>query len=77
MRETIYKLNQSSNKRDKININCRRQPRCKYFDKNLKNSIVNISKKFPLNIIQQTNYKNITYLKNFYYKHNVEIKFLV
>ena len=44
------------------------------FDENLKKIIVNISKKFPIEIIQQTNEKNITYLKNFYSKNNVENK---
>ena len=73
VRENIYKLNQSSNKRDKINILIVGGSQgASIFDKNLKNSIVNISKKFPLNIIQQTNYKNITQLKDFYYKNNVE-----
>ena len=73
VRENIYKLNQSSNRRDKINILIVGGSQgASIFDKNLKNSIVNISKKFPLNIIQQTNYKNITQLKDFYYKHNVE-----
>ena len=73
VRENIYKLNQFSNKRDKINILIVGGSQgANIFDKNLKNSIVNISKKFPLNIIQQTNYKNITQLKDFYYKHNIE-----
>ena len=73
VRENIYKLNQFSNKRDKINILIVGGSQgASIFDKNLKNSIVNISKKFPLNIIQQTNYKNITQLKDFYYKHNIE-----
>ena len=44
------------------------------FDNNLKNSIVNISKKFPIKIIHQTNKKNISYLSNFYSKNNVENK---
>jgi len=73
VRKNIYKLNQSSNRRDKINILIVGGSQgASIFDKNLKNSIVNISKKFPLNIIQQTNYKNITQLKDFYYQHNVE-----
>ena len=73
VKKNIYKLNQSSNKRDKINILIVGGSQgASIFDKNLKNSIVNISKKFPLNITQQTNYKNITHLKDFYYKHNVE-----
>ena len=42
------------------------------FDKNLKKSIVNISKKKSIKIIQQTNEKNISYLKDFYSKNNIE-----
>ena len=44
------------------------------FDKNLKNSIVNISKNFPLKIIHQTSEKNILQLKEFYLKNNIENK---
>ncbi len=44
------------------------------FDKNLKNSIINISKKNKIKIIQQTNKKNIDHLKNFYTKNNIENK---
>ncbi len=44
------------------------------FDKNLKDIIANISKKFPLKIIQQTNEKNITSLRNYYLKNNIENK---
>ena len=44
------------------------------FDNNLKNSIVSISKKNPIRIIQQTNEKNISNLSNFYSKNNVENK---
>ena len=42
------------------------------FDKNLKNSIVNIAKKKPIKVIQQTNEKNIYNLSNFYLKNDVE-----
>ena len=42
------------------------------FDKNLKNSIVNIAKKKPIKVIQQTNEKNISNLSDFYLKNNVE-----
>ena len=42
------------------------------FDNNLKNSIVNISKKFPIKVIHQTNDKNIHILKEFYLKNKVE-----
>ena len=44
------------------------------FDKNLKNLIVNISKKKSVKIIQQTNEKNISYLSNFYSNNNIENK---
>ncbi len=42
------------------------------FDKNLKKSIINISKKFPIKVIHQTNINYITSLKEFYSKNNVE-----
>ncbi len=42
------------------------------FDKNLKNSIVNISKKLKVKIIQQTSEKNISFLKDFYSKNDIE-----
>ncbi len=42
------------------------------FDNNLKNSIVNISKKKSIKVIQQTSEKNISSLKNFYSNNNVE-----
>ena len=41
---------------------------------NLKNSIVNISKKKPIKIIQQTNKENVSYLKDFYSKNKIENK---
>ena len=44
------------------------------FDKNLKNSIVNISKKFQIKVIQQTSKQNISYLSDFYSKNNIESK---
>ena len=45
------------------------------FDNNLKKkSIVNISKKFPIKVIHQTNEKNISNLKDFYSKNNIENK---
>jgi len=42
------------------------------FDKNLKNSIVNLSKKRSIKIIQQTNENNIHSLKDFYSQNNIE-----
>ena len=42
------------------------------FDKNLKNSIVSISKKKSIKIIQQTSEKNVPLLKNFYLQNDIE-----
>ncbi len=42
------------------------------FDKNLKKSILNISKKFSIKVIQQTHLNNIFSLKEFYSKNNIE-----
>ncbi len=42
------------------------------FDKNLKKSILNLSKKFSIKIIQQTHLNNISSLKEFYSKNNVD-----
>ena len=44
----------------------------KIFDDNLKELIVDLSKEFSIKIIQQTNEKNISKLKDFYNKNNVE-----
>ena len=44
------------------------------FDKNLKFSIINISKKIPIKIIQQTSKENINSLEDFYTKNNIENK---
>ena len=42
------------------------------FDKNLKNSITNISNKFSIKIVQQTHLNNISSLKEFYSANNIE-----
>ena len=44
------------------------------FDNNLKYSIVNISKKIPMRVFQQTNDNNIHLLDDFYKKNNLECK---
>ncbi len=73
VRENIYKLNLSSKSKDKFNLLIVGGSQgASIFDKNLKNSIVNISKKFSIRIIQQTNEKNISALRDFYYKNNIE-----
>jgi len=71
--ENIYKLNPSAVTKNKFNLLIVGGSQSAYiFDKNLKNSIVNISKIFSIKIIQQTNEKNINYLRDFYSKHNIE-----
>ena len=73
VREKIYKLNQSSSKNDKFNLLIVGGSQgASIFDDNLKKSIINISKKFPLKITQQTSEKNISNLKDFYSKNNIE-----
>ena len=42
------------------------------FDYNLKNSIVNVSKKNSIKVIHQTNEKNVLNLSEFYKKNNIE-----
>ena len=42
------------------------------FDQNLKKSILNISKKFSIKVIQQTKLTNISSLKKFYSENNIE-----
>jgi len=73
VRENIYKLNKSSISKDKFNLLIVGGSQgANIFDKNLKNTVVNLSKKFPIKVIQQTNEKNITNLRDFYYKNNIE-----
>ena len=73
VRENIYKLNLSSLKKEKFNLLIVGGSQgASIFDKNLKNSIVNISKKFSIRIFQQTVEKNISNLKDFYNKNNIE-----
>ena len=73
VRENIYKLNPTSKTKDKFNLLIVGGSQgANIFDKNLKNSIVNISKKFSIKVIQQTNEKNISDLSNFYFKNNID-----
>ena len=44
------------------------------FDNNLKNSILEVSKKFPIKVIHQTSEKNISFLENFYTENKIENK---
>ncbi len=73
VKEEVYKLNLLSKSNDKFNILVVGGSQgASIFDKKLKDSFVNISKKNPIKIIQQTSEKNIPYLKNFYFKNNIE-----
>ena len=75
VRENIYKLKSSGRVKDKFTILIiGGSQSASIFDMNLKNSIVNISKKKPIRIIQQTNKENISYLKDFYLKNDIENK---
>jgi UDP-N-acetylglucosamine--N-acetylmuramyl-(pentapeptide) pyrophosphoryl-undecaprenol N-acetylglucosamine transferase len=44
----------------------------KIFDGDITNSVVDLSKKFRIKVVQQTNSRNIENLKNFYSKNNIE-----
>ena len=44
------------------------------FDKELKEKLVNLSKEFPMKIVQQTSEKNILNLSEYYSKNNIENK---
>jgi len=73
VRKNIYKLNPTSQTKDKFNLLIVGGSQgANIFDKNLKNSVVNISKKFSIKVIQQTNEKNIYDLRDFYSKNNIE-----
>ena len=73
VRENVYKLNPNSIINDKLNLLIVGGSQgANIFDKNLKNSVVNISKNFSIKVIQQTNEKNISDLRNFYFKNNIE-----
>ena len=73
VKEEVYKISLFSKPKDKFNILVVGGSQgANIFDSDLKKSIVNISKKNPIKIIQQTSVKNIPYLKDFYFKNNVE-----
>ena len=75
VRENIYKLKSSGRVKDKFTILIiGGSQSASIFDMSLKNSIVNISKKKPIRIIQQTNKENISYLRDFYLKNDIENK---
>ena len=73
VRKSIYKSKQLFNNKDKFNLLIVGGSQgANIFDNNLKNVVVNISKKIPIKIIQQTNEKKISFLKNFYSQNNIE-----
>ena len=73
VRKNIFKINLLNDKKDIFTILIVGGSQgASIFDKNLKNSIVNISKKFPIEITQQTSLRNMEYLRNFYLKNKIE-----
>ena len=75
VRENIYSLKSYDETHDKFTLLIVGGSQgANIFDKNLKNFVVNISKKKSIKVIQQTNEKNIAFLKNFYSKNNIENK---
>ena len=75
VKKDIYKVKKEFKKKEKINILIVGGSQgANIFDKNLKNSIVNISKKNSIKVIQQTNEKYVSQLNNFYQKNNIENK---
>ncbi len=73
VKKEVYNLNSQVKTKDKFNLLIVGGSQgANIFDNNLKNSIVNISKKIPIKVNQQTSKKNISYLKEFYSKNDVE-----
>ena len=71
--EKIYKINRLTSNDGRFNLLIVGGSQgANVFDRNLKEKIVNISKKFPVKIIHQTSEKNILNLENFYKKNNIE-----
>ena len=73
VREEFYRNKENSLKKNKFNLLIIGGSQgASFFDKNLKNSIVNVSKKYVIKVIQQTKEKNISILKEFYSKNNIQ-----
>ena len=73
IKEQIYNLKKSNELKKKITLLVVGGSQgANIFDKNLKNSLVNISKEKMIRVIQQTNEKNISFLSNFYSRNNLE-----
>ncbi len=75
VKKDLYKLKQSKGIKDKFTLLIVGGSQgANIFDDNLKNSLVNISKKTPIKIIQQTSKENVSLLDDFYQKNNIESK---
>ncbi len=73
VREEFYKVKTRKNDNEKFRLLIVGGSQgASIFDKNLNKSILNISKKFPIKVVQQTHIKNISLLQDFYSKNNIE-----
>jgi len=73
VRKEFYNSNISLNKKEVLEILVVGGSQgASIFDKDLKNKILNISKKHPIKVIHQTSEKNITKLKSFYSSNNIK-----
>jgi len=73
VKENAYKMNLNARNKDKFTLLVVGGSQgAKIFDQNLKNSVISISEKKQIKIIQQTNKNNISYLKEFYTKNKIE-----
>ena len=73
VRENTYNVEKNFENKKKFNILVIGGSQgASFFDKDLKNSIINISKKKTIKIIHQTSEKNISSLKEFYSDNNIE-----
>ncbi len=73
VKKKIYEINTISFKHDELNLLIVGGSQgASVFDKNLKDKIVSVSKKFKINVIQQTSEKNIVQLRDFYENNNIK-----
>ena len=77
LRKEIYNFNNNNKNEIYNNINLLvlgGSQGAKFFDQNLKNSIINISKKFKIKVYHQISSTNISNLELFYNEHAIENK---
>tara|TARA_B100000035_G_scaffold151654_1_gene129218 strand:- start:106 stop:1170 length:1065 start_codon:yes stop_codon:yes gene_type:complete len=73
VREEFYRNNYNSLKKNQFNLLVIGGSQgARIFDKNLRHSIVNLSKKYSIKITQQTNEKNISNLVQFYSENKIK-----